>query len=153
MGRRWACDFCVPRTAASSRPGFEGSHPSRAIDASSRRCRSSPIGCCVNSRRRTTGIVWQSSPSRWPKTAPGLGVARYARLRDSPETAESAVAVIDEMQRKGLGRLLCTTLIEAARERGIHRFRFSILAENEAGKLLLHSLDEHATARIADDGA
>jgi len=30
------------------------------------------------------------------------------------------------------------------------RFRFSILAENEAGKLLLHSLDEHATARIED---
>ena len=54
------------------------------------------------------------------------------------------------MQRKGLGRLLLTTLVEAARERGIHRFRAIILAENEAGKLLLHSLDEHATARIED---
>jgi len=82
--------------------------------------------------------------------AGALGVARYARLRDSPETAEASVAVIDEMQRKGLGRLLLTTLVEAARERGIHRFRASILAENEAGKLLLHSLDEHATARIED---
>jgi len=82
--------------------------------------------------------------------AGALGVARYARLRDSPETAEASVAVIDEMQRKGLGRLLLTTLVEAARERGIHRFRAIILAENEAGKLLLHSLDEHATARIED---
>ena len=79
-----------------------------------------------------------------------LGVARYVRLLDAPATAEASVAVIDEMQRKGLGRLLLTTLVEAARERGIHRFRASILAENEAGKLLLHSLDEHATARIAD---
>jgi len=79
-----------------------------------------------------------------------LGVARYVRLRDALATAEASVAVIDEMQRKGLGRLLLTTLVEAARERGIHRFRASILAENEAGKLLLHSLDEHATARIED---
>jgi GNAT superfamily N-acetyltransferase len=80
--------------------------------------------------------------------AAALGVARYVRQRDTPETAEASVAVIDEMQRKGLGRLLLTTLVEAARERGIHRFRASILAENEAGKLLLQSLDEHATARI-----
>ncbi len=79
-----------------------------------------------------------------------LGVARYIRLQDAPETAEASVAVIDEMQRKGLGRLLLTTLVEAARERGIHKFRASLLAENEAGKLLLHSLDEHATARIED---
>jgi GNAT superfamily N-acetyltransferase len=82
--------------------------------------------------------------------ATSLGVARYVRLRDTPDTAEASVAVIDEMQRKGLGRLLVTTLVEAARERGIHRFRASILAENEAGKLLLHSLEEHATARIED---
>jgi GNAT superfamily N-acetyltransferase len=82
--------------------------------------------------------------------ATALGVARYVRLRDTPETAEASVAVIDEMQRKGLGRLLLNTLVEAARERGIQRFRASILAENEAGKLLLQSLDEHATARIED---
>jgi len=85
--------------------------------------------------------------------ATSLGVARYVRLRYTPDTAEASVAVIDEMQRKGLGRLLVTTLVEAARERGIHRFRASILAENEAGKLLLHSLEEHATARIEDGHA
>ena len=79
-----------------------------------------------------------------------LGVARYIRQQDAPETAEASVAVIDDMQRKGLGRLLLTTLVEAARERGIHRFRASLLAENEAGKLLLRSLDDHATARIED---
>jgi GNAT superfamily N-acetyltransferase len=79
-----------------------------------------------------------------------LGVARYIRLQNAPETAEASVAVIDEMQRKGLGRVLLTTLVEAARERDIHKFRASLLAENEAGKLLLHSLDEHATAHIED---
>ena len=73
--------------------------------------------------------------------AAALGVARYVRLRGTPETAESSVAVIDEMQRKGLGRLLCTTLIEAARERGIHRFRFSILAENEASSFARRARD------------
>jgi L-amino acid N-acyltransferase YncA len=80
--------------------------------------------------------------------AEALGVARYVRLPDTPETAEASVAVVDDMQRKGIGRLLLTTLVEAARERGIHRFRASILAENETAKLLLQSLDEHATAHI-----
>jgi GNAT superfamily N-acetyltransferase len=82
--------------------------------------------------------------------AEALGVARYIRVQDAPETAEASVAVIDDMQRKGLGQLLLTTLVEAARERGINKFRASLLAENEAGKLLLQSLDEHATARIED---
>ncbi len=85
-----------------------------------------------------------------PNGGEAIGVARYVRLPDAPDTAEASVAVIDAMQRKGLGRLLLTTLVEAARERGIHKFRASLLADNEAGKLLLQSLDEHASARIED---
>jgi hypothetical protein len=54
------------------------------------------------------------------------------------------------MQRRGLGRLLLTTLVEAARERGIRRFRTYVLPDNEPVKLLIRSLDEHTTARIED---
>jgi GNAT superfamily N-acetyltransferase len=85
-----------------------------------------------------------------PSDGGALGVARYARSEEAPDTAEASVAVIDEMQRKGLGRLLLTTLVEAARERGIHKFRACVLADNEPVRLLLRSLDEHATARIED---
>jgi GNAT superfamily N-acetyltransferase len=79
-----------------------------------------------------------------------IGVARFVRLREAPHTAEVAITVIDAMQRRGLGRLLLETLIEAARERDIHKFRGPVLLDNEPMKLLLRSLDEHATARIED---
>jgi GNAT superfamily N-acetyltransferase len=105
-------------------------------------------------RRLTETDDWNHlaiiSESAGENGAEALGVARYIRLQDAPETAEASVAVIDDMQRKGLGQLLLATLVEAARERGITKFRASLLAENEAGKLLLQSLDEHATARIED---
>jgi GNAT superfamily N-acetyltransferase len=77
-----------------------------------------------------------------------VGVARFVRLADTPDTAEASVAVIDAMQRRGLGRLLLTTLVEAARERDIRRFRAYVLPDNEPVKLLLRSLGDHTTARI-----
>jgi RimJ/RimL family protein N-acetyltransferase len=77
-----------------------------------------------------------------------VGVARFVRLENAPDTAEAAVAVIDAMQRRGLGRILLTTLVEAASERGIRRFRAYVLPDNEPVKLLLRSLGEHTTARI-----
>ena len=40
------------------------------------------------------------------------------------------VGVVDDAQRKGLGRLLATTLADAARERGVHTFRADVLADN-----------------------
>src|SRR4029078_10276623 len=51
-----------------------------------------------------------------------VATARFIRLED-PEVAEAAVAVLDSMQGHGLGKLLTGLLAEAARERGIKRFR------------------------------
>jgi RimJ/RimL family protein N-acetyltransferase len=65
------------------------------------------------------------------KTEPGLGVARFVRLPDDPTSAEAAVTVVDDAQRKGLGRLLSATLADAARERGVRSFRAEVLADNE----------------------
>src|SRR5207244_92171 len=64
----------------------------------------------------------------------GAGVARFVRLRDRPDTAEAAIVVVDERQGCGLGRLLLTRLTEAARERGITRFRSDVLARNQAAR-------------------
>ncbi len=74
----------------------------------------------------------------------GLGVARFVELE--PGIAEPAVTVADECQGQGLGRLLLQRLIEAAQERGVHAFRFEVLADNQPMIKLLHELAPGAVA-------
>lgn len=71
----------------------------------------------------------------------GLGVARFIRLGDAENTAEAAVAVADEMQGRGLGKLLFMRLCAAATERGVERFRCEVLGTNASMKHLI----EHVT--------
>jgi len=71
------------------------------------------------------------------KTERGLGVARFVRLAEDHEVAEAAVTVVDDMQRRGIGRILLLTLADAARERGIKRFRGEVLASNEPMQRIL----------------
>jgi GNAT superfamily N-acetyltransferase len=73
----------------------------------------------------------------------GLGVARFIRLADAPDTAEAAVAVIDEKHGLGLGTLLMRALVEVARERGVRRFRASTLRGNTGAIALI----EHMVGR------
>jgi GNAT superfamily N-acetyltransferase len=80
----------------------------------------------------------------------GLGVARFVALDDAPGVAEPAVAVIDSMQRKGLGRALLARLLAAARERGVERFRCEVLAENTG---MLEMLQRVAPGSVAPAGA
>jgi RimJ/RimL family protein N-acetyltransferase len=61
----------------------------------------------------------------------GIGLARYARLRDDPVTAEFAVAILDPYQRRGLGTVLIGRLIDSARENGIRTLRGYVLPGNE----------------------
>lgn len=61
---------------------------------------------------------------------PGLGIARYVRDPVDPEVAEAAVAVIDEVQGKGLGSRLLQHLVAAARSHGIHTFRAWVAVTN-----------------------
>lgn len=70
----------------------------------------------------------------------GLGVARFVRLPGQPGVADAAVTVIDEVQRRGLGRVLVSRLMSAAGERGIERFSCDMLATNRAMRRLIKSL-------------
>lgn len=82
-----------------------------------------------------------------PAEAEGLGVAHFMRLPEAPEVAEVAVAVIDATQRQGLGHLLLRALVEAARKRGIRRFRATLLAGNAPARALLEDLTDQFTVR------
>jgi GNAT superfamily N-acetyltransferase len=70
----------------------------------------------------------------------GIGVGRFARMPDDPESAEPAVVVLDEWQNQGLGSLLFDRLVDAARERGIRRFHAEFLPDNEGIQRLLQRI-------------
>jgi GNAT superfamily N-acetyltransferase len=70
----------------------------------------------------------------------GAGIARFVRLKGEPTVAEAAVAVVDEFQRRGLGRLLFLRIAAAARERGIERIRSEVLSQNVAVRTIIHKL-------------
>ena len=59
-----------------------------------------------------------------------VGVARYDRAADT-DVAETAVAVVDEFQRRGLGSALLTILGKVAREHSIKTFTLIVLPENQ----------------------
>jgi GNAT superfamily N-acetyltransferase len=76
---------------------------------------------------------------------PLVGVARFIRLGDAPDTAEASVAVVDDLQRRGLGRLLLRELSAAARAHGIRTFRAHVLGGNDRMRALLRDIDAHPT--------
>jgi ribosomal protein S18 acetylase RimI-like enzyme len=59
-----------------------------------------------------------------------IGVARYDRVPKT-EVAETAVAVVDEFQRRGLGSALMSILGKVAHEHGIKTFTLIVLPENQ----------------------
>lgn len=77
------------------------------------------------------------------------GVGRWIRLEEDPELAEIAFLVGDEHQRTGIGTRLCAQLVEAARTRGVRRFRAHVLPRNSGIRRLLSA---PAFERIADRG-
>jgi GNAT superfamily N-acetyltransferase len=65
-----------------------------------------------------------------PSSGEALGVARYVRLRDDAEGAEFAVTVVDDWQRRGLGRALMDRLTYHARRAGVRRFSALVQSDN-----------------------
>jgi GNAT superfamily N-acetyltransferase len=79
----------------------------------------------------------------------GLGIARFIRLDGSdPSTAEAAIAVADEAQGLGLGRLLFLRLAAAASERGIAHFRCELLSTNASMKGLIDQLAPERSVEV-----
>ena len=68
---------------------------------------------------------------------PGVGVARWIRLRDAPTEAEAAVTVADHLHGRGIGTALLWVLGRSALERGVTAFRVAVLGDNHP---MLHLL-------------
>lgn len=60
----------------------------------------------------------------------GVGIARWARRRDDPSTAEAAVTVLDGYQGRGIGTILLTDLVGSALAAGITTFVADVMWEN-----------------------
>jgi RimJ/RimL family protein N-acetyltransferase len=83
-----------------------------------------------------------------PRTGEGVGVARYVRDPERPDTAEVAVAVADHWQGQGVGTELLHRLADRARDEGILRFTALVVADNAAARRLLADL---GTVRVVDE--
>lgn len=69
-----------------------------------------------------------------------VGVARCVRDPQDPATAEAAVAVMDEWQGRGIGRLLLKALAADAYRAGIRHWRGTFLSDNIAVRKILEGL-------------
>src|SRR5262249_28082828 len=66
-----------------------------------------------------------------------VGVARFIRQKARLDVAEPAIAVVDSLHARGLGKVLFARLAAAARERGITSFEAEVLRRNRAMLRLL----------------
>lgn len=76
--------------------------------------------------RHRLALVLERGPAGEPEL---IGVGRYEPTAD-PGAVEVAFVVEDRWQGQGLGSLLFTELLRAARVRGFHRFHAEVLADN-----------------------
>jgi len=77
-----------------------------------------------------------------PRIPAGVGLARYVRWKGDPQSAELAVAVVDDWQGKGVGTRLASALAERAREEGISVFTAIVLADNDPMLSLARELED-----------
>ena len=69
-----------------------------------------------------------------------VAVARLIRRPDASASAELAITVVDDWQRRGVGELLVRLLAEIGRSLGVERFDLEALAENKGILRLLGGL-------------
>ena len=75
----------------------------------------------------------------WPESGHGVGIARFIRSDTDPASAELAIVVADDWQRRGVGFQLLHTLLRRAREENVT----TISAEVLTGNLALLALLRH----------
>jgi GNAT superfamily N-acetyltransferase len=77
-----------------------------------------------------------------------VAVARSVRLAGHPEDAEAAIVVCDDLQGKGLGKVLARMLADHARANGVRRIHATMLSQNPPALALMRVIAE----RLSDGG-
>jgi len=70
-------------------------------------------------------VAWGALDPAVPQV-PGVGVARFVRLADTPAIAEVAITVIDLYQRRGVGIALFALLYHLAQRSGVAALRATL---------------------------
>ena len=81
-----------------------------------------------------------------------IAVARFVRLHDDPHTAEAAIVVADDWQRRGLGSLLADELAGIARALEIRRVTATMASDNVPAHRLMRRLTGALDERYAGFG-
>jgi GNAT superfamily N-acetyltransferase len=84
------------------------------------------------------------------RTGDGIGVARFIRCTECPDTAEVAVTVTDDWQARGVGTALLHALVDRAREEGVSRAAATVLLSNRPSIELLREVGD---LQVVDRGA
>jgi RimJ/RimL family protein N-acetyltransferase len=81
-----------------------------------------------------------------------IGVARFVRLPEDPDTAEVAIVVADDFQGRGVGSLLARELAARARGLGVKRFTATMAGDNRPALRLMEKLTRHLERRHSGSG-
>jgi len=101
-----------------------------------------------------THRAWVAYDPEGPGAAPpglGVGVARLIQLEDDPTAAEAAVAITDDYQGRGIGRLMLEVVAGTAVVSGYQTLVTNILRENTRMLDLVRGTG--APLRTSSDGA
>lgn len=96
-------------------------------------------------------VVDPATTTETPGEEHGIGIA-VARLIETttPGVAEASLAVIDDYQQRGVGRLLLELLVSTASIAGIEKMRFETLWENRGMRRLLGNLNAQHNKELSD---
>lgn len=81
-----------------------------------------------------------------------VGVARFVRLPDEPDTAEAAIVVADDWHGRGVGSKLAVALAARARGRGVRRFAATMASDNAPALRLMQKLTRALGRRQSGSG-
>ena len=81
-----------------------------------------------------------------------IAVGRFVRVADGPDSAEVAIVVADDWQRRGVGSQVADLLADEARRHGNRRFTATMASDNIAAQKLMQRLHWRLQSRAAGHG-
>jgi RimJ/RimL family protein N-acetyltransferase len=98
------------------------------------------VGCCGREAVAAYDLV----------TGAVVGIARFVRDENDPQSAEVAFEVVDHCQSRGVGRRLLDELRALAAHEGIGRFHATVVPGNEPALALLRGAGRVVSSSYAD---